>query len=159
MINPAEGGKWDVDRTIDASLVGLWKFGMYPPDDPKITSTMTAIRNELWVKTAVGGVARYPDDRYHQVSQDLQNVPGNPWFICTLWLVEWYAAIAKSLEDLKPALDLIKWVAQHALGSGILAEQVNPYTDEPLSVSPLTWSHATFVSAVHAYLNARERVA
>jgi ribosomal protein L37AE/L43A len=29
-----------------------------------------------------------------------------------------------------------------------LAEQLNPYTGEPLSVSPLTWSHATFVSSI-----------
>ena len=35
---------------------------------------------------------------------------------------------------------------EHALEAGVLAEQVNPYTNEPISVSPLTWSHATVVS-------------
>ena len=29
-----------------------------------------------------------------------------------------------------------------------MAEQIHPYTGAPLSVSPLTWSHATFVSTV-----------
>jgi glucoamylase len=37
-----------------------------------------------------------------------------------------------------------------------LAEQVNPYTNEPLSVAPLTWSHATVVLAVNEYLAKRE---
>jgi glucoamylase len=32
------------------------------------------------------------------------------------------------------------------------AEQVNPFTSEPLSVSPLTWSHAQYVLAVGHYL-------
>ena len=33
----------------------------------------------------------------------------------------------------------------------MLAEQIHPYTNEPLSVSPLTWSHAEYVSAVRWY--------
>jgi hypothetical protein len=45
-------------------------------------------------------------------------------------------------------LDILVWVAGHALPSGALAEQINPLTGEPLSVSPLTWSHATFVATV-----------
>ena len=43
-------------------------------------------------------------------------------------------------------MDILEWVANHALPSGVLAEQVNPESGEPLSVSPLTWSHATFVA-------------
>jgi GH15 family glucan-1,4-alpha-glucosidase len=125
---------------------------MYAPDDPKIISTMQAIQQQLWVKTDVGGLARYTNDYYHQVSQDIVNVPGNPWFICTLWLAEWYALMAKQTADLKQALALLEWVAGHALPSGILAEQVDPYTGQPLSVSPLTWSHAAYVSTVLTYL-------
>ena len=34
----------------------------------------------------------------------------------------------------------------------VLAEQVHPYTGGPLSVSPLTWSHATLVSVVGNYV-------
>ncbi len=152
MVNVTESNSWEVDETIDASLVGLWQFGMYSPDDPKIVGTMQAIQEQLWVKTDVGGIARYSDDHYHQVSQDLKNVPGNPWFICTLWLAEWHALTAKDSDALQKALDLIEWVAAHALPSGILAEQVDPYTDAPLSVSPLTWSHAAYISTVLTYL-------
>jgi glucoamylase len=158
MLNRAPDGSWQVDAVIDASLVGLWQFGMYAPDDPKIVASMQAIKDRLWVKTEVGGVARYEDDHYHQVSQDLANVPGNPWFICTLWLAEYHARTAQKKADLKPAMDLLEWVAEHALPSGVMAEQVNPYTDAPLSVSPLTWSHAAYVSTVLTYIQAKERL-
>ena len=65
---------------------------------------------------------------------------------------------ARTKEDLQRSLDLIHWVVDHALPSGVLAEQVNPFTDEPLSVSPLTWSHAAFVATVQTYLDAQARL-
>ena len=40
----------------------------------------------------------------------------------------------------------------NALPSGVLAEQLNPLTGEPVSVGPLTWSHSTFVATVANYL-------
>lgn len=154
-INQREDGTWEHDQTVDASLIGLWYFGMLAPDDPDIVATMETVRDRLWVKTDVGGLARYEDDYYHQVSNDVHNVPGNPWFICTLWLAQWYIARAETFDDLQPALDLFAWVADRDLRSGVMAEQVHPYTNEPLSVSPLTWSHATLVAAVQEYLDKR----
>ena len=59
---------------------------------------------------------------------------------------------ANSTAELKSALPIFEWTASHALESGILAEQVNPYTNDPISVSPLTWSHATVVSTAIKYL-------
>ena len=158
MINRPEGGAWEIDPTIDASLAGLWMFGIYPVDDPKIVSTMQAIRQRLWVNSTVGGLARYEDDHYHQVSQDIENIPGNPWFISTLWLAEWYALVSKTADELNKSLDLLVWASDHALPSGILAEQIHPFTHEPLSVSPLTWSHAAYVSAVLTYLQNTTRL-
>jgi ferredoxin len=123
-----------------------------------VISTMKAIEEKLWVKTRVGGVARYENDYYHRVSSDIASVPGNPWFICTLWLADYYITRAKSAADLKLALPIFEWTASHALESGVLAEQVNPYTNEPISVSPLTWSHATVVSTVIKYLEKLEEL-
>ncbi|HEX5414977.1 MAG TPA: glycoside hydrolase family 15 protein [Chloroflexota bacterium] len=153
MITPQDEGASVPDMTIDASIVGLFLFGMYPADDPRIVQTMEITRDRLWVKTDVGGMARYENDYYHQVTQDTKNVPGNPWFICTLWLARWIIAKAKTKEEMAPALDLVNWVAKRALPSGVLAEQVHPFTDEPLSVLPLTWSHAEVVSTVVEYLD------
>jgi len=149
---PQGKGEYQADANIDASNAGLWMFGMYSPDDPKIVAMMEVIRDRLWVKTDVGGVARYENDYYHQVSQDIDNVAGNPWFITTLWLAEWYAVVAQKESDFQKSMDLLTWVAERALASGVLAEQVNPYTNAPLSVSPLTWSHATFVAVLQRFL-------
>lgn len=152
MANKRPDGSWEFDETLDSSLFGLWHFGMFPVDDLRIVKTMKAVRDRLWIKTSVGGVARYDDDYYHRQSQDKANVPGNPWFICTLWLAQWAIATATTKEDLKPAVELLEWCVKHGLPSGVLAEQVHPDTHAPLSVSPLTWSHATFVTAVQEYL-------
>jgi ferredoxin len=60
------------------------------------------------------------------------------------------------VDDLKAALPIFEWAAGHSLESGVLAEQVDPYTNAPLSVSPLTWSHATVVSTAVKYLEKLE---
>lgn len=149
---------YDLDMTLDASMYGVFAFGALPVHDTMVAQTMSAIKKRLWVRTSVGGLARYENDYYQQVSKDIENVPGNPWFVCTLWLAQYYIAAAKNLDDLESALELLIWATDHALPSGVLAEQVDPYTDAPLSVSPLTWSHASFVMCVSEYLEARSRL-
>jgi GH15 family glucan-1,4-alpha-glucosidase len=152
-IVPGKEDSFDLDPTIDASIYAPFYFGVFEPDDEKVVNTMNAIKERLWVKTEVGGIARYEGDRYHQVSDHLQDVPGNPWFICTLWLAQWYIAKAQSFEELQEAVPILEWVASRALPSGVLAEQVHPFTDQPLSISPLTWSHAALVTTLHEYMN------
>lgn len=145
MINFHKDGSIEVDSTLDASLYALFAFGAYPASDPRVKSTMEQILEKLWCKTSVGGLARYENDSYYRMSQET----GNPWFITTLWLAQYYIALGNSDQALK----LMHWVADHALPSGVLAEQVHPYTNEPLSVSPLTWSHAAYITTVHRYLS------
>src|SRR5437667_12839974 len=70
-----------------------------------------------------------------------------------MWLARYQLQRAKTLEDLAPGLKLLEWAAQRALRSGTMAEQLHPYTGEPLSVSPLTWSHAAYVRVVREYLD------
>ena len=132
-----------IDGTCDSSLWGLFAFGLYTADDPRVRNTFDALRERLWVKTEVGGMARYENDTYYRISED---VPGNPWFICTLWLADYIVENATDENQLQEAIDIMMWVADHTLPSGVLAEQVHPHSGQPLSVSPLTWSHATFVA-------------
>ena len=155
---PQENGDFAADLTIDASIYAPFYFGVFSPDDEKVINTMRAIKDRLWVKTEVGGIARYEGDSYHRASENIQDVPGNPWFICTLWLAQWYIAKAKNPQELREAIPILEWVACRCLPSGVLAEQVHPLTNQPLSVSPLTWSHATFVSTVLEYLNKLETI-
>ena len=151
-IIPDGSGGFEKDYVVDASLYGLFYFGMFSANDPRMVATMTRIRDRLWVQTEVGGLARYENDYYHQVSKDVEAVPGNPWFICTMWLAQWYVAKAVKVADLAPAKELMEWVVERALPSGTLAEQVDPYSNAPMSVSPLTWSHATYIALFREYL-------
>jgi len=146
-------GVVEPDYTIDSSICGPFIFGMLQATDSLIESTMAVLIDRLWCKTAVGGIARYENDHYHQVSQDIANVPGNPWFICTMWVAQYYIARAQSLDELKPALQILTWAQRYALHSGVLAEQIHPHSRAPLGVSPLTWSHAAVVIAIHEYID------
>ena len=140
-----------VDTVLDSAIYGLWRFGMYPPDDPRVVDTMRAIADQLGNKAEAGGIARYTDDYYFRVEQNTQLVPGNPWFMCTMWLAQWYIATATSIGDLAPAKRMIDWAVARQLPGGLLSEQLDPHTGAPLSVSPLTWSHAEFLITVDEY--------
>ncbi|MCC7409542.1 MAG: glycoside hydrolase family 15 protein, partial [Phycisphaeraceae bacterium] len=78
--------EWELDATVDSSLYAIFAMGMLEPTDPRVEKTMKAVEDRLWIKTKVGGMARYDQDSYYRMSQDTHHVPGNPWFICTLWL-------------------------------------------------------------------------
>jgi GH15 family glucan-1,4-alpha-glucosidase len=143
------------DMTVDSSLSLIFITGAFSAFSEEVRNSMNSIIDKLWLKTTTGGIARYENDNYYRISKDL---PGNPWFICTLWLARWYIATALSSEDLKKGLNLLNWVAEHASPSGMLAEQINPYTGVPLSVSPLVWSHAEFVTAVCEYVEKQKEL-
>jgi len=119
-----------------------------------VESTMAAIRERLWVHTDVGGIARFENDTGHKIAADAARVPGNPWILCTLWLAEHAIARARSVAELQSALDHVRWARSKASASLVLPEQVDPYDGQPLSVAPLTWSHAQVVSVVRGYLDA-----
>lgn len=140
---------YESDAGVDASMFGIFYFGVFDIDDEMVKNTMSAIEKNLWVKGKIGGVARFENDGYMRVSED---VTGNAWFICTLWLADYRIAVAKKKSDLKGVIEILEWTVKNALASGVLAEQVHPFDGSPVSVGPLTWSHSTFVATVQNYL-------
>ncbi|MCL5038247.1 MAG: glycoside hydrolase family 15 protein [Firmicutes bacterium] len=151
-------GTRSYDFTLESSLAGLFLYGTFPASDERVAFTLTAVEKGLWVKTAIGGLARYTNDYYFQKSHDLEKVPGNPWFITTLWLAQWYIARASTRSELELAKPILLWVTSYAMESGVLSEQIHPYTGQSLSVAPLIWSHAAFVEAVMDYLEKYKRL-
>jgi GH15 family glucan-1,4-alpha-glucosidase len=149
MLYPNSQGEFEVDATCDSSLWGLFAFGMYGADDPRVSATMEALRERLWAKTSVGGMARYENDSYQRVNPE---VTGNPWLICTLWLADYLIEKANSDDDLVKAQDILTWVTNQSLPSGVLGEQIDPFSGEPRSISPLTWSHAAYITTTHRLL-------
>jgi GH15 family glucan-1,4-alpha-glucosidase len=147
-----ENGEYQKDLTTDSSLYGTFAFGVYDVNDPKVALTMKHVIDDLTIKTDVGGVARYKNDYLHRIGQDFDRVPGNSWFICNLWIAQYYIAKARTIYELNEAIPILEWVNKYAFESGILPEQLNPYTGQPLSISPLSWSHSEFIVTIHNYL-------
>ncbi len=143
------------DTTLESSLYGVHAFRVLPPDDPRVVSTMKQIESGLAVRTSVGGYARYEGDEYFGSGVD---VPGNPWIIASLWIAEYHISKARREHDFGRAREIIEWVADRALSSGVLPEQLHPTSGKPLSVAPLTWSHSTYVLTVLKYLEARNDI-
>lgn len=157
MLVPTEAGAPMIrDSSLDASLFGLHFLHILPPDDERLAATMTAVCEGLAVRTPIGGLARYRGDKYYAQTQDLDVVPGNPWFIVQCWYARWRIARAQTLDELDAALEALEWVARRATAARLLPEQIHPITGAPLAVTPLIWSHASFVSAIHDYLDRRE---
>lgn len=136
----------EADTTVDASLFGTFYFGCFDAGDELVVNTMNAVEEKLSVP---GGVARFENDGYMRASGD---VTGNAWFLSALWLAEYHIAKAKSPGDLERPLMILKQITGQARHSGVLPEQIEPRSGEHTSVSPLTWSHSTYVATVESYL-------
>jgi GH15 family glucan-1,4-alpha-glucosidase len=139
------------DRTVDMSSVfGIFNFDVLPVGDKRLEKAMDETIKKLSRNISINGIARYEGDNYYRIPAD---TPGNPWIITTLWLTQYRMAQAqteKEFEDIRKSLD---WAAKYALPSGILSEQLHPFTGTQVSAAPLTWSHAEYVNTVIKYLN------
>lgn len=145
-----KSSKYEYDKTLDmSSIYAMYQFDVLDINDEKLERSIHNVHEKLECKTDIGGIARYEGDYYFRVSYD---VPGNPWIVTTLWLAQYYLRKAQTEEDLKEPVKWLHWAVDRALPSGILSEQMDPFTGQQLSASPLTWSHSTFVSTVVLYL-------
>lgn len=147
-----EGNKMRVDPTLDfSSVYGVFEFGVLPPDDPRLVSSMNVMDENLYLKGTgtVGGMPRFTSDNYYRTSKE---APPNPWTVTTLWRAQYALRLAKTKQDLERVQEYLRWVVARATTSGMLSEQVDPFSGYALSVTPLVWSHAEFVTTVIEYL-------
>lgn len=137
-----EGGVLDFDETLDvSSMYGVMLYIGNSIDVSMLKNTVTAIEQKLLDISPSGGSPRYEHDHYFE-----SNTPymGNPWFVTTLWLAQYY--IRNNQPD--KARHYVEWTKQHALRSKVLSEQVNPSDGAPISVTPLIWSHAELLNTI-----------
>ncbi len=149
MIDPDKGAN-SRDTTVDISSVyGIFAFGVLPADDAKLARAWEQSVRTLSRGVRIGGLARFEGDEYYRIEGE---APGNPWFLTTLWYAEYLTARAKTKADLVRVREIFDWVVRLALPSGVLSEQLNPYTGEQVCAAPLAWAHAEYVNAVLSYL-------
>lgn len=124
-----------------SSFFGAFMFGLFELDSEELQAAAKTFETLFSGDGTVRGLPRYENDNYYRVSSD---VPGNWWFVCSLWAAQYYAETGRD-ED---AERIITWVRGHAENGIVLAEQISPLDESPLSVAPLTWSHAEFVATL-----------
>lgn len=144
------------ERVLDASSVyGIFCFEVLPANDERLLRAVTTTRNALLLGSQIGGVGRYEGDQYHRNRG--ANV-SSPWFVTTLWLAQYQIRLAKNEAELASVIETLEWVVRYATPSGILSEQLDPLTGAPLSVGPLVWSHAEYVTTIIRYLDKLEEL-
>lgn len=152
------GAQWVNDELVQieivdaSSLFGLWYFKMLEPSHSLFQDTLRQVTARLTNPSSVGGYIRYERDNYFK-STDLSN----PWFITTLWEAQRVLHNQElSKTDIEYVEQTLNWVIEYMYPSGILAEQLNPYTGESLSATPLVWSHSVYVETVLLYLQKKK---
>ena len=116
-------------------------YGLHDADASQVKKTAEAVESILLDKTPSGGSPRYEHDHYFESSPPYL---GNPWFVTTLWMAQYYARVGQADKTRQ----YLQWTIERTLPSGMLSEQVNPSNGMPLSVTPLVWSHAEFINTV-----------
>jgi len=64
---------------------------------------MESLKEKLWVKTSVGGMARYENDHTNRLIQKLQAIPGSSAPMLADFLME----RAKEEKDLADSLEIV----------------------------------------------------
>ncbi|MGW5264071.1 glycoside hydrolase family 15 protein [Microbispora sp. NPDC004025] len=119
-------------RELDAALLQIPIVGFLPPDDPRVTGTITAIERELMTD---GFVLRYP------IAQDnpVDGLPGGEgaFLACSFWLAEARALTGRH-DD---AVHLFEHLIDLTNDVGLLAEEYDPKTGRQLGNFPQAFTH------------------
>ncbi|MEK7603283.1 MAG: glycoside hydrolase family 15 protein [Patescibacteria group bacterium] len=133
------------DDTLDiSSIFGSVIFGLFDKQSHEVSQTLNVIEKDLIDQSPSKGVPRYEYDKYFASEQPYK---GNPWFVASFWMAQYYIRIGRG-ERAKQILD---WAHDHKLSTGVLSEQVDPTYGNPVSVTPLVWSHAEFINTALDY--------
>ncbi|MGW5264075.1 glycoside hydrolase family 15 protein [Microbispora sp. NPDC004025] len=128
-------------RELDAALLQIPIVGFLPPDDPRVTGTITAIERELMTD---GFVLRYP------IAQDnpVDGLPGGEgaFLACSFWLAEARALTGRH-DD---AVHLFEHLIDLTNDVGLLAEEYDPKTGRQLGNFPQAFTHIHLIHTAQA---------
>jgi GH15 family glucan-1,4-alpha-glucosidase len=116
---------------LDAAVLLAARTGFLDGDDPRLASTVDAIRAEL----GAGGPLLY---RYTGMAEE-----EGAFVACSSWLIEALVAIGRREE----AAGLLDELVRHSTDTGLLTEQVDPASGELLGNLPQGLSHLSLIGA------------
>ncbi|HRC27979.1 MAG TPA: glycoside hydrolase family 15 protein [Candidatus Saccharimonas sp.] len=141
-VTVSEDGTVKYDDTIDmSSIFGSFMFGLFGVDTEETKNAVATAEARFAVSDEVPAIGRYENDGYRRVHEDTL---GNWWFVTSLWLAQYHLETGNHDRADK----VLKWVRDRAWDTGVLTEQIDPVTREEVSVAPLTWSQAEYVSTL-----------
>ncbi len=124
---------------LDASVLMIPLVGFLPGDDPRMRSTIAAIRREL---TDDGLVQRYdPSDS----SIDGIGEPEGVFLPCSFWMVE-ALALAGERDDARALFGRLLGLANDV---GLFSEEYDPKSRRFLGNFPQAFTHLALVGAAH----------
>lgn len=135
-----DGAELRHDTVADIStFFGVFMFGLFTPRSREFRTTIARMERELQID-GTRGVPRFIDDAYNRTA----DTGSNAWPVTTLWMAQYYL----ERGDHARTEQLLSWVRDHTELSGVIGEQVDQSTGETVSVAPLTWSHAEYISTI-----------
>lgn len=134
---------------LDATVLLLPVVGFLPPDDPRVLSSIDAVRDQLI--DARGLVLRY----HPRSGVDGLDGQEGTFLLCTFWLAHALAVTGRVAEG----ADVFERAAGYVNDVGLLAEEVDSATGELLGNFPQAFSHIGLVNAAWALDQAAQRLA
>ncbi|QOV47512.1 glycoside hydrolase family 15 protein [Streptomyces chromofuscus] len=127
-------------RELDAATLLIPRVGFLPPDDPRVTGTIDAVRAEL---CEGGFLHRYSADR-----TGVDGLPGGEgaFLVCSFWLADALHTTGRGKE----ARELFERLVGLANDVGLLAEEYDPVSGRQLGNFPQAFSHIGLVNTALA---------
>lgn len=127
-------------RELDAALLLIPRVGFLPHDDPRVTGTIEAVRDEL----GHGGFLR----RYTADDTTIDGLPGGEgtFLVCSFWLADALHATGRTKE----ARELFERLVGLANDVGLLSEEYDPVGERQLGNFPQAFSHIGLVNTALA---------
>ena len=125
-------------EALDAALLMIPTVGFLPADDPRVVSTVLAIRRDL---TEDGLLLRYRTD----ASDDGVSGQEGSFLVCTFWLADALSMIGRTDE----AKELFERLLSLRNDLGLLAEEYDPREKRHLGNFPQAFSHVGLINTAN----------
>lgn len=141
-----------MNDVVDCSSVfGAYIFGLFAAESEEMISSVKTIEQMFGINDGAIGLPRYENDEYRRASP---GITGNIWFITSFWLAQYYIDSGKTQK----AMEILDWAQSHAMSTGMMAEQLDPVTNEIVSPAPLTWTHAEYIATLLDLISKNSKV-
>ncbi|MHB1864028.1 MAG: glycoside hydrolase family 15 protein [Gemmatimonadaceae bacterium] len=134
------------ERQLDAALLVIPKVRFLPADDPRVRSTVQAVRRELGAGAA--------DLLYRYRSEDGLSGDEGAFIVCSFWLAQDLALGG----DLDAGEQLFRDLLRRVNHVGLMAEEIDPHTGEQLGNFPQALSHAALLNTAYILERMRARL-